>query len=713
VNFITPPLCLNYSFLFSLEKLSHFQPGKPCIMFCLNLRIGLSRSCFLHSICLMSFIALSLCANGQSPAYEPALQAGTVPFESYHGGDIDSVNLATGEVTLHVPLVSFPQRGGRLHVDYSIAYTTPVVNEVSINCGTHGSCTNLWEPPIVNGSAFIGALEIVSDVLPTLSFSNTNTGNCATPGACYSSAVVVEGDGSQHQMGFLNASTLRALDGTGYSGIFGSDSSTTVVDSIGVTYHCPYQGNGPLPCTATDPNGNQISIGTNGVTDTLGRVIPVPPDPDSFVTNPPSSTWTIPGPNGASATYTIGTNTVQITSITFPDQTNFTFQYQTLSLPLLVGQTQASTLSALSKVILPSGGSISYTYSIGGAGCSESGLAHPIVTSRAVDANDGKGPQTWQYDISTGTVTDPLGNKTVHTFSGGPCFPYETQTQQFDNGGNLIKTVVNTYSYVTWPSANETPSTIVAPYDVLPTSTTTIWPSGQQSKLSYAYDRDKGASFSFGVVAFSNGPVNAGTQPSGYTSKSWSVVETDYGAGGPGPPLRTTNTTFQWNSNPSYLTANLLTIPATVKTLNGTGTQVAETDYTYDESQYLSTPGVYGHPTTVGNGLSPTQTVSHTRYNSNGMPAQAIDPKGDATTYSYDATGAFLRGIQYPAAGGVQHAVGYSFDANTRAMTSQTDENGIVANYLHNDPLGRVTQVRRAVNTAQESWTSYQYPSPT
>lgn len=670
-------------------------------------RIGLFCFGFLRSSASISFIVLSLCANAQSPAYEPALQSGTVPFESYHGGDIDSVNLATGELTLHIPLVSFPQRGGRLHADYSVVYNTPVANEVSLNCGPHGPCTNLWEGLLASGPT------IVSNTIARLVFSLTNNGNCATPGACYSNGAVYEGDGSSHQMGYINATSLRALDGSGYSGIFGSDSSTTVVDSAGVTYYCPYQGNGALPCTATDPNGNQINIGTNGVTDTLGRQIPAPPNPSSFATVPVSSTWTVPGPNGASATYTIGTNTVQITSITLPDQTSFTFQYQTLSLPLLVGQTQASTLSALSKVILPSGGSISYTYSVGGAGCSDSGLAHPIVTARAVDANDGKGPQTWQYDISSGTVIDPLGNKTIHTFSGGPCFPYETETQQFDNGGNLIKTVSNTYSYVTWPNANGTPSTILAPYDVLPTSITTIWPNGQQSKVSYTYDRDMGKSFSFGVAAFSNGQVDLGTQPSGYTSKPWAVTETDYGSGAPGPVLRTTNTTFQWASNPSYFAANLLTIPATVKTLNGTGAQVAETDYTYDESQYLSTPGVYGHATTVNNGLSPTQTTSHARYNSQGMPIQAIDPKGNTTAYSYDGPGAFLSGIQYPTTSGVQHAVGYTFDANTGAITSQTDENGVVTSYAHNDPLGRVTQVRSAVNTAQESWTSYQYPSPT
>jgi hypothetical protein len=325
--------------------------------------------------------------------------------------------------------------------------------------------------------------------------------------------------------------------------------------------------------------------------------------------------------------------------------------------------------------VLPSGGSISYIYSVGSAGCSESGLAHPIVTSRSVDANDGNGPQTWQYDISSGTVTDPMCNKTIHTFGGGSCFPYETQTQQFDNGGNLIKTVVNTYSYVTWPSANMTLSTIAAPYNVLPTGTTTIWPNGQQSQVSYTYDRDQSASFKFSLIAFSNGQVDAGEQPSGYTSKPWTVIETDYGSGTPGPTLRTTNTRYQWSSNPSYFAANLLAIPASVTTLNGAGTRAAETDYTYDESGYAANSGTFaGSATTVSNWLNTGgSVVSHTSYNSDGMPTQIIDPKGNATMTTYQCSGAF----PFQVTNALNQATTYGYDCNTGLLTSVQDPNGV------------------------------------
>ena len=38
---------------------------------------------------------------------------------------MDAVNVATGNLFLHIPLVSFPQRGGKLHLDFKIYYSSP------------------------------------------------------------------------------------------------------------------------------------------------------------------------------------------------------------------------------------------------------------------------------------------------------------------------------------------------------------------------------------------------------------------------------------------------------------------------------------------------------------------------------------------------------------------------------------------------------------
>ena len=48
----------------------------------------------------------------------PNIENGFKSFGSYHGGDLDTVNLQTGNVMFHVPLFSYPQRGGKLSMNY-------------------------------------------------------------------------------------------------------------------------------------------------------------------------------------------------------------------------------------------------------------------------------------------------------------------------------------------------------------------------------------------------------------------------------------------------------------------------------------------------------------------------------------------------------------------------------------------------------------------
>src|SRR5205085_4972289 len=90
----------------------------------------------------------------------------------------------------------------------------------------------------------------------------------------------------------------------------------------------------------------------------------------------------------------------------------------------------------------------------------------------------------------------------------------------------------------------------------------------------------------------------------------------DWGPGVPGALLRETDTSYMWQINSNYLAAHLLDLPAAVVVKDGNGIRVAETDYTYDESQYLTAsnvttqhiapPGaVRGNLTTVSHWLNP------------------------------------------------------------------------------------------------------------
>ena len=67
--------------------------------------------------------------------------------------------------------------------------------------------------------------------------------------------------------------------------------------------------------------------------------------------------------------------------------------------------------------------------------------------------------------------------------------------------------------------------------------------------------------------------------------KAVATREYDWGANAPGPLLRQTQTTYQWQASSAYLAANMLNLPATVKVLDGAGNLCAETDYFYDEAK--------------------------------------------------------------------------------------------------------------------------------
>jgi hypothetical protein len=52
----------------------------------------------------------------------PNLDQGFKPYGSYQGGNIDSVSLSNGNVILHGPVASFPQRGGKLQLNFIFTY---------------------------------------------------------------------------------------------------------------------------------------------------------------------------------------------------------------------------------------------------------------------------------------------------------------------------------------------------------------------------------------------------------------------------------------------------------------------------------------------------------------------------------------------------------------------------------------------------------------
>jgi RHS repeat-associated protein len=498
----------------------------------------------------------------------------------------------------------------------------------------------------------------------------------------------------------------------------------------------------------TDRNGNQMSLrGLNNATvDTLGRQMPLFASGPTFdptdssgcsLTHPfvSSTVYYYNAPDGTLRSIKVCVSQINVhtafnqsyagiaiaefvsstsspayatTTIILADGTKWTFDYD--------------SYGELAYVGLPTGGSITYTWTtINYTNCNIANMTTPV--SRAVAGrmlNDGQGHTLqWNYTWGsasasgqTNVVTDPLGNDSVHTFtamtppgnSSPPgCNLYETTTIDYQGGQSAnhpLQRVDTTYSSIyLQPDAFGGGGGVgnVFATDVV----TTVYPSGKVKKIHK--DPDTG--------------LGAGQPIFGNVKKE---LEYDWGQGAPGALLRETDTTYQWELSSAYRTAGLLDLPASVVVKDVGGNRAAETDYTYDEPNYLTTPtptittqhtappyGVRGNLTTTSRWLNTSNSfvATHTNWYDTGEAYQAIDPLGHTTTYSYDPfyVAAYLTQTCSPATGSFTHCVSGTYDFNTGFLTSLTNENATTqasgntpgdsahtSNYTY-DPMFRLT----------------------
>ena len=77
----------------------------------------------------LAVVVLTLLVSSAVAQYTPDDMAGLRPYDSYHGSNIDSVNLGNGNLVLHIPLLSCPERGNDLKVDFQLLYKRQVGTE--------------------------------------------------------------------------------------------------------------------------------------------------------------------------------------------------------------------------------------------------------------------------------------------------------------------------------------------------------------------------------------------------------------------------------------------------------------------------------------------------------------------------------------------------------------------------------------------------------
>jgi RHS repeat-associated protein len=692
-------------------------------------------------------IMVGTCSLGSAQDVPQSISAGLQAYQAYHGGNIDQVNLSNGNVHVSIPLISYPQRGGKLKLSYALEFNgkPESVSPVCVqNWPNPPDCSQYaWmRPPVDSYSNWHIVDE--QDLATTSHVMVYNNHGVRTT---WTDMIWITPDGAQHPGAAVTSVSGQtgqvSLDGSGFytgaptTGTCSSHCFTS--DSNGISYY-PSSG-----IKREDSNGNWIAVSSNGtVTDTMGRTIPpTPTTPQASNSNSSAgctgplpiaavTTWIVPGVNDAPLTYTFcyvaitvnipenaltppfslgppinGANfhyIVKLQSVVLPNSEGaWTFEYNSAS----PGDPAGTNYGDLSKITFPTGGTISYSYQL-------QNVVAPLsmwATSRTVVSGPSDPGATWNYKYGGGygtnqiaiTVTDPqpYSNDTVHTFTNygtgaSPAY-YETLTQSYNgssSGGNVLKTVATTYSSGGAYGGNQGPQQGTQAWAFPMTVVTTL--NGQVTETDTSYC----CSFSAAWWAFGSGTETYG--------KVSDVKTYDFGTGSHGSLLQEKKTTYQFQSNNNFLVNNLLNAESAEDVYDGSGNHAADTSFSYDEPGYLTSSGlgtgqnlsstiltgIRGNLTSTNHWLNGgSNPITHTNWYDDGEPYQLIDAKGaTASTFTYSSS-VYWAGMPTNVSDAKGFHVAYGYDsAGLGVKTSATDENSQITTYSF-DPTGRPTGV--------------------
>jgi len=500
--------------------------------------------------------------------------------------------------------------------------------------------------------------------------------------------VLTEIDGTKHALPNNGLGSYDSSDGS-YINYNRSSNIASFKDGTRIQYSgFPSQGASPTlfrPLWIMDRNGNYFSISyvvsggdqqISAVSDSLGRVINYNYDGQARLTSLTQAVHTYTDPTGTKtyATFTWGTTPLNysfslavknspatgtiinvITKCTYPNGTAYAFTYGDWGIV-----TRIDHLSSMGSTQ----NYVSYNYPTAATALADV----PTFTQQTVSP-DGTHTFIWNHlfntptlgNVTSLTVTDPNGNKTVTNTDGSSGFV--TSIQRQNNAGTTLAT--NSYSYTT-----------SGPGTVLASLTKTFNDTGQVSSVQYSYD--------------SNGNATL-------------VKEFDWG----NQLTRQTATTFAAGS---YLTKHILNLPTQVLVKDAGGNVVARTDIAYDGSSLTSITGAANHDDTdyPASFLTRGNLTSFTRYSNaaagTGALTRAItyDSLGNALTSQADCcvleTFNFSSANQYaypnsivmgPGAG-PQFTQSLTYNLDNGLLFSQTDANGQVTSFQY-DSMNRPT----------------------
>jgi RHS repeat-associated protein len=675
---------------------------------------------------------------------EPALAqvlAGLQTFGSFAGGP-DTINLGNLNADWSIPIVNKVGRGSNF--TYNLQYDSSVYFPV----GTTGYAN--WVP-VLNW----GWQGLLPGIMGYANYSmTTSSGHCGMYGQnsyqswTYNNLTFHDQHGVVHFFVDAGGTYMNSPGGTGCPPDTGAEPSGLIrtpstdgqvyaafqvfegymtvsfTDNHGSAISTPVYVNFTAPTSpsssSTDSNGNVVSYSGGVYTDTLGQ------SALSVVTSGSYTTLSFQNNSGGYSDYTVNYTAYNIktnfgcsgiteysassvplvSSIVLPDGREYQFTYE--STPGYSGYVTGRPAS----VTLPTGGTLSYTYSGGSNGieCVDGSTAGLTRTTP-----DG----TWTYTRSgsgnnwTTTVTAPTYNyvqdQTVINFlSNGYLYGtgfYEIERQQYAgsaSSGTLLETVLHCYessNSLCSSTTGDTGSSVSLP--IAQVKTTNQFPSstGISAGTYDAYD------------AFGN-------------NKSHAVYDNASG-GTYGNLLQTTATTWSTAYNSIYGE-----VPTEVKVTDGVPTTLSDTVYTYT-STTTATSGTPQHasgaPTqdnlaTVKRWVSGStyQTTSYTYFDTGNVQTMTDPNTTGVTTYTYNSTGcanSLLTGTSTPVknpAGTTTATLttGAAWSCLGGVPNSTTDMNSNVTEYSYgSDPYWRPTAVTYFYSTGAATTLNLAYPT--
>lgn len=654
---------------------------------------------------MVRFAAFSLiiCLAHLSIAQTDDPAAGLAPFSTQAAGTIDSVDLATSNIFIRIPIRT---KRGKLSLSYSLTGNFHVAMS-----GGSGTPEQIGINPDIQGS-----LELSNpNPFNRLHIVYSNGGQCGTHlhDAIYTYTALIDTQGTWHRLpsglqtdayGCLKPlpAVVSTTDGSGITAL------TAPYGQQWTFYNAAGDVNLGNSYSTNDPDGTALTQLGEGpgenIEDSLwstGQPYFLSGTGDGSISNSSSNSYTYTDGAGLTqayttqrTSYTLQSNFVcsvpdyptyppaqayLVTSIVTPIG-SYTISYEQTPGTQFQGTGTYGPYSTgrIATITTPTGGYVQYGYSGGNNGIDCTTWVVPTLT-RTVSDNNG-GLSMWKYvnnGVGQVTETDPANNQTVYTFSG----EYQSSALYYQGAatGTPLRTILTCYDGYFGSNCASYAGSGVSQTDVY-----TSFNGSASNLVETKFDTYGNVTEVKRYDFVFSGPVS----PSGQT------------------PLSDTLTYYGQSWNGTSCTAYpsgtyIYNTPCYSYTKNAANTTVAQTQITYSTTGHALT-------TTRMTSGSGTLTATATFNSTNGTVVTSTGLTGVTSTYAYNGTGGCAGLLPTSVtAGGLTTST--QWDCNGAVVTQTADANGQATNYTYNDPLYRVMSITDPMGDL----TTYSYHTPT